>query len=881
MASTIIFTKWQVYAFIALFLLRTSISTVEGPHPPTYVPPDHDHGSSAEIWFLNESQALVEKPTSLLVTTTDGDVNMLHEHSVNALAPRWSFSSGSPLLSFHWLYEDGSFENGSKVGTGISAQTAEGTLLVEEADDSLYVKGEYGEAEKLRISLKDLREGTVYVREGEIIQIDRQTTVFLLDAETGEIIRELGRDNLSEYYFQDERRSLFVVRTDYIAKASNLSGGSLWHLKYGEIGTLVTGQKTPATDMASLQLLPVLPPPRSGEPFQIPSSLIRRSIKVPPGLALPEIQYRPGAERPLSLPASSPHLALPSSSHWDGVQAHSQLGPSDDAKGHPHKPESSFPSFRMQVEAFSPVSAVVVVILVISIVVIFIGLHSMTPRVKKQVPGTTNATPKKKKNRKTVAKEQEPPLSKGAVVVAATSGKVNINNGVRARSQPDYGPGIQVGRLFVTKTMIGSGSHGTLVLEGYLDDRKVAVKRLLGQYYEKAQKEIAHLIASDEHPNVVRYYAMEETHDFVYVALERCSFSLYDLILAQASKGGSKMAVQVKESLAGKGLRFRSVEDIRLWDEKGRPSAELFQIMKDVVAGLAHLHALGIVHRDLKPHNVLISSGRIMQAKIADMGLSKQLDDDASSFDTHLTAYGSSGSRGWQAPEQLLKGRASRAVDLFSLGCVLFHCITGGSHPFGSHFDRDRNITLGKMDLFSIVDFPEAMDLIERLLDPCPQKRLPAQDVLRHPLFWDAEKRLAFLKDVSDRVELEIKDQSSTLMGELESLEPYVLCGGWDSKLDQALLQNIRGYRRYNFHSVRDLLRVVRNKANHFRELDEELQELLGPVPGGLDEYFGSRFPRLLIDIYQVIAQHCRGEAFWERYIPASYTPKISTQEMQ
>ncbi|KAL2641261.1 hypothetical protein R1flu_008848 [Riccia fluitans] len=878
MARKLFCNSWHVFAFIALVILRTPISAAdEEPHSPSYVSSDHDHGSSAEIWFLNESQALVEKPTALLVTTTDGDVNMLHEHSVNVLAPRWSFSSGPPLLSFHWLYEDESFENGSKAGTGISAQIAEeGTLLIEEADDSLYVKGELGETEKLQITLKDLREGSVYVREGEIIQIDRQTTVFLVDAETGDIIRELGRDNLSELYFQDDRKSLFVVRTDYIAKASNLSGGSLWHLKYGEIGTLVTGLETPATDMASLQLLPVMPPPRSGEPFRIPPSLIRRSIKAPPGLALPERHYHSGAQRPLSLPTTSPHLALPGRSLWDDDQVeNSQLGLTG---GHTAQVMPQSYSSRMQL---ATLSAVVVVVVAIAVVVIFIGHNSMTPGVKKQIRGTANTAPKKKKNRKPVVREQETPSSNEAIGTVPISGKVNVNNGVRARSQPDYGPGTQVGRLFVTKTMIGSGSHGTLVLEGYLDDRKVAVKRLLGQYYEKAQKEIAHLIASDEHPNVVRYYAMEETHDFVYVALERCSFSLYDLILAQASKEESKMASQVNENLGRKGLKLRSVEDIKLWDEKGRPSAELFQIMKDIVGGLAHLHALGIVHRDLKPHNVLISSGRIMQAKIADMGLSKQLDDDASSFDTHLTAYGSSGSRGWQAPEQLLKGRASRAVDVFSLGCVLFHCITGGSHPFGSHFDRDRNITLGKMDLFSIVDFPEAADLIERLLDPSPSRRPPALDVLQHPFFWDAEKRLTFLKDVSDRVELEIKDPSSTLMVELESLESYVLCGGWDSKLDQALLQNIRGYRRYNFHSVRDLLRVVRNKANHFRELDEELQELLGPVPTGLDEYFSSRFPRLLIDIYQVIAQHCRGETFWERYIPASYIPKVPTQEME
>ena len=48
---------------------------------------------------------------------------------------------------------------------------------------------------------------------------------------------------------------------------------------------------------------------------------------------------------------------------------------------------------------------------------------------------------------------------------------------------------------------------------------------------------------------------------------------------------------------------------------------------RDVVEGLSHLHNVGIIHRDLKPHNVLISFARKPQAKLSDMGISKQLAD--------------------------------------------------------------------------------------------------------------------------------------------------------------------------------------------------------------------------------------------------------------
>lgn len=81
------------------------------------------------------------------------------------------------------------------------------------------------------------------------------------------------------------------------------------------------------------------------------------------------------------------------------------------------------------------------------------------------------------------------------------------------------------------------------------------------------------------------------------------------------------------------------------------------------------------------------------------------------------------GSSGWQAPEQLLHGRQTRAVDLFSLGCVLFYCVTGGRHPFGDHLERDVNIVNNRLDLFSVDYMPEAVDLFSRLLNPNPELR--------------------------------------------------------------------------------------------------------------------------------------------------------------
>ncbi|KAJ9541862.1 hypothetical protein OSB04_028368 [Centaurea solstitialis] len=380
----------------------------------------------------------------------------------------------------------------------------------------------------------------------------------------------------------------------------------------------------------------------------------------------------------------------------------------------------------------------------------------------------------------------------------------------------------RIGKLLVSEKEIGKGSNGTIVLEGIYDARPVAVKRIVKVHHDVALKEIQNLIVSDQHPNIVRWYDDNESSlGFQIVEAQWASFTV------------------------------------------------LLKVMRDTVTGLAHLHELGIIHRDLKPQNVLIRKDNSISAKVSDMGISKRLPADMTSLTKSATGKSSlqiSVISGWQAPEQLRNERQTRAVDLFSFGCLLFFCITGGRHPFGDMLERDINIVNDRKDLFLVDNIPEAFDLISNLLHPDPEFRPKAGEVYNHPLFWDSEMRLSFLRDASDRVELEDREADSDLLKSLESIGTVALGGKWDEKLDNTLLNDIGRYRKYKYDSVRDLLRVIRNKLNHYRELPKELRDVLGPVPTGFEYYFSSRFPKLLMEVYKVLHKYCGKEEFLHKY---------------
>ncbi len=438
-----------------------------------------------------------------------------------------------------------------------------------------------------------------------------------------------------------------------------------------------------------------------------------------------------------------------------------------------------------------------------------------------------------------------------------------------------------VGRLQVdTKTCLGNGSSGTVVFPGEYDGREVAVKRIVRSTHSLAAKEIKHLLSSDENPHVIRYIGKEETTSFTYIALDRFTASL-DQVIEHAERYPTLVCPP-------KGLDVKDA-------------------LCQITDGVQHLHSLKLVHRDIKPQNVLVRAVKSqrpvigqpkLQFVITDFGLCKTLDDGPNSTYAPTANHTAAGTSGWRAPELLVNSRASvaaplastgttstrsnshssdgttidpptgrratKAIDIFSLGCVFFYIMTQGRHPFdvgGESLGRDLNIKENRSDLevLRLYDYSyEADDLIMQMLKHDPRERPDTATVLLHPYFWDFDTKLDFLCEVSDRFEHEKLTPDSTHLAALEAQGPNVIGPTNDflKALPKNFINEMGKQRKYTGSRMLDLLRVIRNKKNHFHDLPENVREMmLGGSAEGYFAFWGRRFPSLLVVCHALVLE--------------------------
>lgn len=151
---------------------------------------------------------------------------------------------------------------------------------------------------------------------------------------------------------------------------------------------------------------------------------------------------------------------------------------------------------------------------------------------------------------------------------------------------------------------------------------------------------------------------------------------------------------------------------------------EAFQIFSQVVDAVEYCHKKNVVHRDIKLENVIIDLN--FQAKLIDFGF-------ATCFSNNKKALVFCGSPTYMAPEIIDKQEFfGPPVDVWALGIMLYVMVTG-KFPFNSKTEKRvfDKVKKGHFEIPSYIS-SSCQDLIIKLLQPLPEERLTAIQILNH-----------------------------------------------------------------------------------------------------------------------------------------------------
>jgi serine/threonine-protein kinase len=186
----------------------------------------------------------------------------------------------------------------------------------------------------------------------------------------------------------------------------------------------------------------------------------------------------------------------------------------------------------------------------------------------------------------------------------------------------------------------------------------------------------------------------------------------------------------VLELLAGESL-FYAIRDASL------STADIVEIGRQLLDGLAAAHAHRIIHRDVKPENIFLTKERTgsLRVKLFDFGIAKCLRPDlGNSFATMDGLI--MGTPHYMSPEMCIGETASPSADLWATAAVMYHAFAG-TPPFDDRHigrlllkivrERVPSLATHRPDLP-----PSLIEAIDRALDPDRTKRWPtAHDFAR------------------------------------------------------------------------------------------------------------------------------------------------------
>jgi serine/threonine-protein kinase len=204
---------------------------------------------------------------------------------------------------------------------------------------------------------------------------------------------------------------------------------------------------------------------------------------------------------------------------------------------------------------------------------------------------------------------------------------------------------------YAVESVLGSGAMGVVYVARQLSpERKVALKLITPAFandevFRRRFLREATAAAAIEHPHILPVYAAGESNGTLFMAMRLIDGRDLNEIL----RGSAEL-----------------------------PLGRVERIVGQVGGALDAAHARGLVHRDVKPGNVLVTEQPDAEdadfCYLMDFGVSTWTASSAAT----ITATGQMvGTANYMAPEQIEGGGVDGRTDLYSLGCVLYECLTG------------------------------------------------------------------------------------------------------------------------------------------------------------------------------------------------------------
>ena len=254
------------------------------------------------------------------------------------------------------------------------------------------------------------------------------------------------------------------------------------------------------------------------------------------------------------------------------------------------------------------------------------------------------------------------------------------------------------------KKDIGEGNFGKVKLGIFKPTgEEFAIKVLNKEKIRKKMKNLAlrenEIITKLNHINIVLVYSIIDTKEDYFIIMEYCKLGeLFDYI-----------------------VKYK-----RLSEE------EASNFFYQLINGVEYIHSQGIAHRDLKPENLLLTEDKVL--KIIDFGLSHE-------FEEEEFLKTKCGSPSYAAPEIISKPNYNGfKIDVWCCGIILYAMLCGYLPFDGDDDAQNNNVKLFQNILECEPELPDFLsniskDLIMRILNPDPDKRITIEQIKKHPFY--------------------------------------------------------------------------------------------------------------------------------------------------